>query len=85
MTSIEDFRALLDESYVWPASYPFKFIIKLHQQEEIKEILLEHELSFRESKTGKYLSVSFDINANSSQDIINIYEKISIMKDVIRL
>lgn len=85
MTSIEDFKVLLEESYVWPASYPFKFIIKHQQQAEIKEILVDYELFFKESKTGKYLSVSFDINATSSQDIISVYEKISVMKDVIRL
>jgi len=85
MTSIERFREVLDESYVWPSIYPFKFIIKLEQKEEIINILTGYNLSFRESKTGKYLSVNFEINAQSSEEIINIYDKISIMDNVIKI
>ncbi|MFN8672162.1 MAG: DUF493 family protein [Candidatus Sericytochromatia bacterium] len=85
MTDKEKFKTLLDESYTWPSIYPFKFIIKPTQKIEIETLFPDFGLSFKESKTGKYISVSFDITATSSQDIIDIYEKVTVIENIIRL
>jgi putative lipoic acid-binding regulatory protein len=79
------FKALLDESYVWPAHFPFKFIIAPHYVDELKELLNDAELSLRHSKNGKYVSVSAEMKLSSSEEVIYIYEKVSQIKDIIAL
>lgn len=79
------FKALLDETYIWPAYFPFKFIIFPEYLEELKELLNNAELNLKHSKNGKYISVSTDMKISSSEEVIYIYEKVKKIKDIISL
>ena len=39
----EDFKYLLDETYVWPAEFPFKFIVSPEQVDELRGLLNDDE------------------------------------------
>ena len=47
-------KALLEQNYVWPAPYQFKFIVKKEMLEEIQELLCppEFEVVTKESRKG---------------------------------
>lgn len=79
------FKALLDETYVWPAYFPFKFIIFPEYLDELKLLLNNAELSLKHSKSGKYISVSAEMKISSSDEVIYIYEKVKNIKDIIAL
>ena len=79
------FKALLDESYTWPSKYPFKFIITPEQIEELKSVLSHDNFDIKPSKKGKYVSISLELEITSSDQVINIYEKVSIIKCIISL
>lgn len=79
------FKALLDENYIWPAEFPFKFIVFPHQVDELKGLLNDAEITIRESKNGKYVSVSTSMKMSSSDEVIYIYEKVKIVDGLIAL
>lgn len=81
----KDFRTLLNETYVWPAVYPFKFIISPDQLDELKSLLNDTNISVKPSKNGKYISVSTDMKLSSSDEVIYIYEKVKQIKNIIAL
>lgn len=81
----KDFRTLLNETYVWPAIYPFKFIISPDQLNELKELLNNTNVTVKQSKSGKYISVSTDMKLSSSDEVIYIYEKVRQIKNIIAL
>ncbi len=83
--SIESFREKLDDLYDWPALYKFKFIVPNLQAKEVKGIFETGEMKEKESKNGKYISVSVQIMAQSSQEIIDYYIKAKKIEGIISL
>ncbi|WP_027179529.1 DUF493 family protein [Maridesulfovibrio bastinii] len=83
--SLESFKQTLDENHDWPCEYTFKFIIPATSIDEIKSMLDGIEFSIRESKGGKYISITACINACGSDEIINIYSKASTIEGIISL
>lgn len=81
----EKFKLLLDESYVWPSYFPFKFIVFPEYLDELKALLNDAEVDLKYSKNGKYVSVSTEMKMASSEEVIYIYEKVKQIKDIISL
>ncbi|MBC7473242.1 MAG: DUF493 family protein [Candidatus Sericytochromatia bacterium] len=79
------FKAILDENYIWPTEFPFKFIIMPHQIDQLKKILNDADVVLRPSKNGKYVSVSTDMKISSSDEIVYIYEKVRSIEGIIAL
>jgi hypothetical protein len=89
----EDFynrlRTELDNSNEWPAEYLFKFIVP----SEINKVQIVEKtfdrmgavIETRNSKTGKYTSVSVNVQMQSAQDIIDKYLEVSIVEGIISL
>ncbi|MGL1862474.1 MAG: DUF493 domain-containing protein [Pseudodesulfovibrio sp.] len=72
---IEQFKKTLDECHEWPCPYLFKFILPTENLAQVKELFPDHTIQTRESKTGKYTSVSMESSMCSSKAITDIYEK----------
>ncbi len=83
--SLEQFKATLDEHHDWPCDYTFKFIVPGKSLDELKSMLDGIKYSERDSKTGKYTSVTVTIHAHSSEVIMNIYEKAATIEGLISL
>lgn len=79
----------LDDTTSFPADYMYKFIVPTdeNQVEEVHHIFKETKASItvKESKTGKYHSVSVVINVSSSEEIISYYKQGGKIKGIISL
>lgn len=83
--SLDSFKATLDEHHEWPCDYTFKFIVPGKSLAELKSMLENIPHSEKDSKTGKFTSVSVTINAQSSDEIINLYTKAATIEGLISL
>lgn len=83
--SREQFKEQLDNEYSWPALYMFKFIVPNEQEGEVKALFPYNELTSKASKNGKYISVTAQVMMNSSEAIVQIYEKAYKIEGIISL
>lgn len=79
----------LDNSNTWPALYLFKFIVPT-DNEKIKQVELAFDclgavIKTTQSKTGKFTSISVDVQMKDSQEIINKYIEVSTVEGIISL
>lgn len=81
----DSFREKLENEYEWPSLYTFKFIVPREQQEAVTDLFPKVEVSTKESSGGKYISVTASLMANSSEAIINIYQKAGEIEGIISL
>jgi putative lipoic acid-binding regulatory protein len=85
----ERLKVELDLSNTWPAEYLFKFIVPTD-----KEKILKVEAAFdcmgaviktTKSKTGKFTSISIDVQMKDAQEIIDKYIEVSTVEGIISL
>jgi putative lipoic acid-binding regulatory protein len=79
----------LDMANTWPAEYLFKFIVP-SENDNIERVELAFDcmgavIKTTKSKTGKYTSVSIDVQMKDSQEIIDKYIEVSTIKGIISL
>jgi putative lipoic acid-binding regulatory protein len=72
----------LDNSNTWPALYLFKFIVP-SEADNVARVELAFDcmgavIKTTKSKTGKFTSVSVDVQVKDSQEIIDKYLEVSI-------
>ncbi len=79
------FKALLDEHHIWPTPYVFKFVVLANQVDELTNLLNEKSIFLTPSRKGKYISVTLEKTMNSSQEVVNIYEKVWAIEGIISL
>lgn len=91
--SPEDFYKSLKEkleiNHNFPEDYLFKFIT-VNDQHKLVEIYkvfdnIQHTSSNRDSKNGKYTSLSFNAFVLDADHVINIYQEVSKIEGVIML
>jgi putative lipoic acid-binding regulatory protein len=85
----ERLKVELDMSNTWPALYLFKFIVP-----SIDDNVERVELAFdcmgaviktTKSKTGKFTSISVDVQVKDSQEIIDKYQEVATIKGIVSL
>ena len=81
----ESFKEKLENEYEWPSLYTFKFIVPRGQQKAVTCLFPKVEVSTKESSGGKYISVTASLMANSSESIIEIYQKAGDIEGIISL
>ena len=73
----------------FPTEYLYKFIVPAggNQVDEIKELFKEKSIKFttKNSKTGKYISISIRVNLSSPDEVISYYTKAEKIKGIISL
>lgn len=79
------FKALLDEHHIWPTLYTFKFVVLSEHVKDLTNLLDDKRVVLKSSSRGKYFSVTLEATMNSSQEVINIYEKVGKLEGVISL
>lgn len=85
----ERLKVELDMSNTWPALYLFKFIVPT-EDDNIKRVedafdCMGAVIKTTKSKTGKYTSISVDVQMKDSQEIIDKYLEVSTIKGIISL
>lgn len=81
----DSLREKLDQHYVWPAIYVFKFIVPKGKELEVKKLFPQHESSERPSKNGNYISITFQMMMPGSDAVIAVYEAVSKIEGIIAL
>jgi putative lipoic acid-binding regulatory protein len=79
------FRVKLDQHYAWPSLYMFKFIVPTGREEQVKKLFPLHTTTERQSKQGNYTSITIQMMMPSSEAVILIYEKASVIEGLIAL
>lgn len=79
----------LEMSSAWPALYLFKFIVP-SLQENIEQVEQAFDcmgavIKTTKSKTGKFTSVSVDVQMKNAQEIIDKYLELSTIEGIISL
>jgi putative lipoic acid-binding regulatory protein len=83
--SEERFKALLEEQYVWPTEFVFKFIVPAAQVEELTQILNTDHIEVRPSRGMKFVSITAKIKVSSSDEVVFVYNKVQTIKGIIAL
>ena len=81
----EQFRKLLDEQNDWPEHFTFKFIVPIEQFEQLQSLLSEHEFRTRPSSKGNYVSVTLNPLIESSDQVIELYARVSVVEGLVAL
>ncbi|MFA7446440.1 MAG: DUF493 family protein [Flavobacteriaceae bacterium] len=89
----EDFykrlKEKLTQSTLWPSEYLFKFVVP-SQAESVKKVETAFDnmgavIETRQSKTGKYTSVSVNVKMKSPESVIEKYIQVSHIEGIISL
>jgi putative lipoic acid-binding regulatory protein len=79
------FRRLLDEQNDWPARFTFKFIVPVEHLLELEELLQGHSVQTRPSRNGNYIAATLSPVMDSSDAVIALYEKVSVIEGLLAL
>lgn len=82
---LSQLKLVLDETVKFPSEYLFKFIVPVDQVHQILLIMQGMEIEQKASSSGKYISVSGKMMTHSSEDIILLYQRASVIKGIISL
>ncbi|WP_309641853.1 DUF493 family protein [Flavobacterium sp.] len=85
----ERLKVELDNSNTWPAEYLFKFIVPT-AVEKIQKIedafnCMGAVIKTTKSKTGKFTSISVDVQMKDAQEIVDKYIEVSTIEGIISL
>jgi putative lipoic acid-binding regulatory protein len=85
----ERLRLELNNNTSWPSKYLFKFIVPNDQHKiDIVENAFNNMgavIDTRQSKTGKYTSISINVQMQEAQNIIDKYLELSTVEGIISL
>jgi hypothetical protein len=83
---LNSFREKLDRFYAWPSLYTFKFIIPAEKQEDLRQLFPLHTTATEKtSEKGKYVSLTYQMMMPSSDSVIAVYKKASIIEGLVAL
>jgi len=83
--SREEFKERLDQEHNWPAPYLFKFIVPKDLQDRVSAHFPEDSVSIKSSSNGNYRSITVNLTMGSSEEVLEIYEKVHQIEGVIAL
>lgn len=66
-------KELLEQEYIWPAPYTFKFILPKESLEQFKEVVAIDITSIKESSHGKYISITATTIILETDQVIDVY------------
>lgn len=82
----DNFREKLDKHYAWPSLYMFKFIVPIDRQEELRQLFPRHVVTTeKHSGKGNYVSLTYQMMMPSSEAVIDVYKKVSVIKGIVAL
>jgi putative lipoic acid-binding regulatory protein len=77
----------LSNTSAWPSEYLYKFIVPTEAKkiEEVENAFdnMGAVIKTTKSKTGKYTSVSINVNMNSPEDVVAKYIEVSTIEGII--
>lgn len=83
--TIANLKQKLDDHYRWPASYPFKFIVRREQVPDVLGLFPGENFSEKPSANGKYTGLTLEKVMQSSDDVLAVYEKVKVVPGLMAL
>ena len=82
----DSFRKKLDKYYAWPSLYTFKFIIPATKEEDLRLLFPLHTTTTeKSSERGKYVSLTYQMMMPSSDSVIEVYKRASVIEGLVAL
>jgi uncharacterized protein len=88
MNNLDSLQEKLNHHTSWPLAYMFKFIVpaQIEKIARVEALFSEHAVITRkESRFGKYISITARQLMNSSHHIIDIYKRASEIENIVAL
>lgn len=79
------FKEQLDAQTVFPTLYMFKFIVAVGKEDEVGALLPNNEMILKKSSKGNYTSVTIKALMPSSEAIVSVYRRASLIEGIISL
>ena len=79
------FKELLDQEHTWPSNYVFKFIVPKEKEDEVRALFPNEDVQTKSSNKGTYVSLTIELQVESSDLVIAIYEKASLIDGLMSL
>jgi len=79
------FKSLLDDQMNWPEYYTFKFVVKAEHKDHALDLLVEHTIQERDSKTGRFTSLTTRKLVHCSEDVVAVYEMMTKVEGIMSL
>jgi hypothetical protein len=79
------FKEKLEASGQFPMLYMFKFIVPNGKEHEVAILFPKNEMGLKASSGGKYVSTTIKSMMDSSEQIMEIYEKASKIEGIVSL
>ncbi len=88
-TFYTNLKIQLEDTTAFPDDYMYKFIMPSDgsQLEDVKSIFENKGavIKTKDSKTGKYVSITIVLKLNSADEVISYYQKVEEIKGIISL
>ncbi len=83
---LDRIKNLLESEESFPLQYTFKFIVPSARLANILSLFPEEEqLSTKPSAKGNYISVTIIRSVNSADEVIKVYQSVSVIEGVLSL
>ncbi|MEM8893654.1 MAG: DUF493 family protein [Bacteroidota bacterium] len=79
------FKEKLESQHSFPGKYMFKFIVPIAAEQEVLALFENAEVSSKESKTKKYISITATVEVPTSSEVLNIYDRAYKIEGIIAL
>jgi hypothetical protein len=83
--ALKRFQEKLDEHTKWPSRYLFKFIVPQAKRAALLAVFDGAVYSLRDSKNGKYVGFTAEIEMPSGSAVVDVYRRVSAIEGVIAL
>jgi uncharacterized protein len=83
--SLRRLQTKLDEYYRWPCRFMFKFIVPEGKTGELAACLAGRPFTTRASPNGKYVSLTAELEMESSGEVIALYREAGKIEGIIAL
>jgi putative lipoic acid-binding regulatory protein len=83
--ALRRFQERLDEHTKWPSRYLFKFIVPQAKRTELLAVFDGKTYSLRDSKNGKYVGLTAEIEMPSGDAVADVYRRVSGIEGIVGL
>ena len=72
----ELFKKKLEANHDFPCSYMFKFIVPIRKKEALLNLLPKVDTKIKKSTSNKFISITLNMEIESSDKVIDIYNQV---------
>jgi uncharacterized protein len=80
-----NFKEKLEENHQFPGDYMFKFIVPSEKKQALIDLLPDGELVIKNSSSNRFMSITLNIVIESSDKVIEIYNKAYVIEGLIAI